>query len=149
MRTRRSEVAAQVDADLKYWGYHVGKQYAADGYPSDSPLLNLLCGHSDLNPMSPRFGINVKDIPAEAWRINALVMQLRGELRGVLVGRYCLPVDYETGQPVRAEVIADALAMSVRTYFRRLAHARDKFVRLKLAQINGSDGIPVLTQSAA
>ncbi len=149
MRTRRSEAGAQAEADLKFWGFHVGKQYAADGYPAENPILNLLCGHSDLNPLALMFGIGVKDIPADAWRINARVMQLRGELRGVLVARYALPVDYETGQPIRAEVLAPALHMTVRTYFRRLGDARDKFARMVLAERNGMSGIPVLTDLVA
>jgi len=142
MRTRRSEAGAQAEADLKYWGYSVGKQYAADGYPASNPLLELLCGHSDLNPLAPMFGINVRDISAEAWRINALVMQLRGEYRGVLIARYALPMHFETGQPIPAETIAPALHMTVRTYFRRLRDAREKFARLKLAELNAN--IPTL-----
>jgi hypothetical protein len=134
VRTRRSEAGAQAEADLKYWGYSVGKQYAADGYPAENPILNLLCGHSDLNPLAPMFGINVKDIPADAWRINARVMKLRGELRKVLVARYCVPVDYETGRPYTHDVLAEHLGMTARTYGRRLMEARDKFARLVLAE---------------
>jgi len=149
MRTRRSEAGAQAEADLKYWGFHAGKQFAADGYPADNPILELLCGHSDLNPLAAMFGINVGDIPAEAWRINAMVMQLRFEHRGVLIARYALPMDYETGQPIRPEIIAPALNMTVRTYFRRLRDAREKFARLKLGQLNsGNNGIPILTEIA-
>lgn len=128
-RKRRSEAAAQVESDLKYWGYHVGKQFAADGYPSECPLLLLLSGHSDLNPLSSKFGVNVADIPGEAWQINSAVMKLRGELRGVLVGRYALPMDYLTGQPIDARIIAEALNMTIRTYFRRLTEARDLYLR--------------------
>lgn len=129
-KTRRSEAEARADSDLKYWGFHVGKQWAADGYPSSNPLLNALSGRSDLNPQSPYFGVQVRDVPAEAWRINALIMKLRREHRDVLVARYCLPVDYLTGQPIKAEVIAAALHLHVRRYFRLLREAREKFYHL-------------------
>ena len=134
-RKRRSEAGAQAESDLKFWGYHVGKQFAADGYPADNPLLVLLCGHSDLNPLAPRFGVNVKDIPGEAWAINATVMKLRGELRGVLIARYALPVDYETGHPIDVEIIAEAVHMTPRIYRRRLSEAREQFLRLRLSGI--------------
>jgi hypothetical protein len=131
-RRPRSEAGARAESELKYWGYHVGKQFAADGYPSDNPILMLLSGHSDLNPLSPKFGVNTKDIPADAWRVNALIMQLGWHHRGPLIARYCLPMDYETGQPISPSVIAEALLMSLRTYFRRLNEARDKFYLLSV-----------------
>jgi hypothetical protein len=120
---------------LKYWGYHVGKQFAADGYPSECPLLMLLSGHSDLNPLSPKFGVNTSDIPGEAWRLNALVMRLPGYLRGVLIGRYCLPVDYNTGQMIEPRIIAGALGLHVRTYYRRLDDARTRFLEISAASV--------------
>jgi len=149
MRTRRSEAGAQAEADLKYWGFHAGKQFAADGYPADNPILELLCGHSDLNPLAPMFGINVKDMPAEAWRINARVLRLRWELRKVLIARYCVPVDYETGHPLTHAVLALKLGMTPRTYSRRLTEARDKFARFVLAERNGNTGEMVLTARMA
>jgi hypothetical protein len=154
MRTRRSEAGAQAEADLKFWGFHVGKQYAADGYPTaasgyaDLSLKALLSGHSDLNPRAARFGLNIRDMPGDAWLINARVMQLRRELREVLLARYALPMDYETGQPYRAEMLADELGLKVHTYFRRLRDARDKFARLYLAEKNVITVIPVLTDIA-
>jgi hypothetical protein len=132
-RTRRSEAGARAESDLKYWGYHVGKQFAADGYPADNPLLTLLCGHSDLNPLAPRFGVNVLDIPPEAWQLNSFVMQLDGYLRATLIARYCLPMDYETGQPISPELIADAMAIHVREYYRRLGRARERFSQIVAA----------------
>jgi len=132
-RKRRSEAGAQAESDLKYWGYHVGKQFAADGYPEDNPLLSLLCGHSDLNPLSPKFGVNVKDVPAEAWRINAVVMRIGAILRATLVARYCLPVDYDTGHLVDPEIIADVMEISVREYFRRLNMARDRYLSFSVS----------------
>lgn len=135
-RTKRSEAGARAEGDLKFWGYHAGKQFAADGYPSECPLLLLLSGHSDLNPLSPKFGVNTKDIPGEAWRINALVMQLGWIHRGPLVGRYCLPMDYETGQPIDPRIIADALELHIRTYYRRLEEARDRFLQLSVSGVS-------------
>lgn len=129
-RTKRSEAAAKADGQLRYWGFHAGKQFAADGYPAECPLLMLLSGHSDLNPLSPKFGVNVKDIPGEAWRVNALVMRIHGDHRKVLIARYCLPVDYYTGQPIEPRVIAEVLALTTRTYYRRLEDARQKFLLL-------------------
>jgi hypothetical protein len=134
-KTRRSEAEARADSDLKYWGFHVGKQWAADGYPTSNTLLNALSGRSDLNPLSPTFGVNIRDIPAEAWRINALVMKLRGEHREVLIARYALPVNYETGQPIKAEVIAQALDLHVRKYFRLLREARERFYRMAVVSM--------------
>lgn len=134
MGRKKSEKGAQAEADLKYWGYHIGKQFAADGYPEDNPLLALLCGHSDVNPLAPRFGLNVKDIPAEAWRINAIVMQLAAFLRATLIARYCLPVDYDTGQLIAPAVIADVMLISEREYFRRLSIARDRFFSLSVGE---------------
>lgn len=129
-RARRSEAGAQAESDLKYWGFHVGKQFSADGYAEDNPLLTLLCGHSDLNPLSPKFGVNVKDVPAEAWRINAIVMRIVAMLRATLIARYCLPVDYNTGLPIEPHVIAEVMGISQREYFRRLNLARDRFFSL-------------------
>lgn len=134
-RKRRSEAGAQAESDLKYWGYHVGKQFAADGYPEENPLLTLLCGHSDLNPLSPKFGVNMKDIPAEAWRINALVMKIAAMLRATLIARYCLPVDYETGQPINPGLIAEVMGISQREYFYRLNTARDRFLSLSVGDV--------------
>jgi hypothetical protein len=90
----------------------------------------LLSGHSDLNPLSPKFGINTKDIPGEAWRINAFVMRLGWRFRGPLIGRYCLPPDYETGQLIDPMIIANAIGLHVRTYYRRLEEARERYLRL-------------------
>jgi hypothetical protein len=132
-RKRRSEAGAQAEADLKHWGFHVGKQYAASGFPSNSTLLTLLSGHSDLNPLGERFGINTLDIPGTAWAINALVMRLPGYLRSTLIGRYCLPMDYETGHPINPRVIAEAMNLPVRTYYRHLEVARDRFLRLSFS----------------
>ncbi len=140
MRMPRSEAAARAESELKYWGYHVGKQFAADGYPEENPMLTLLCGHSDVNPLAPRFGLNIKDIPGDAWRINATVMQLHGDYRRVLLARFALPMDYATGQPIQAQVIADAMGIPVRTYFRRLEKARDRYLSLSF----GIRGIPAI-----
>lgn len=139
-RKPRSEIGAQAEADLRFWGYHIGKHYAADGYPEESPLLNLLCGHSDINPLSPRFGVNIKDVPGDAWAINAKVMRIPPRLRCALIGRYCLPMNYDTGQPVDAELIADTLGLSVRTYFRKLGQARDLYAGMMVG-IRGIRGI--------
>lgn len=133
-RKRRSEAGAQAESDLKYWGYHVGKQYAADGYSEDNPLLTLLCGHSDLNPLAPRFGVNVKDIPADAWRINALVMRIVAMLRATLIARYCLPPDYETGQLIDPRVLAGVMGISQSEYYRRLGLARERFYSLSAGE---------------
>ena len=155
MRTRRSEAGAQAEADLKYWGFSVGKQYAADGYPPETPgyanfsLKALLSGHSDMNPNAEGFGINLRDMAADAWRINARVMLLRRELREVLIARYCVPINYGTGNPFTHDVLAEALGLSSRTYSRRLTEARDKFARLVLAERNGERGEMVLTARAA
>lgn len=132
-RRRRSEAGAQAESDLKYWGLHVGKQFAADGYPEENPLLTLLCGHSDVNPLAPMFGINLKDIPADAWRINAIVMQIAAMLRATLIARYCLPPDRETGQLIEVQIIADVMGISQREYYRRLNLARDRFFSLSVA----------------
>jgi hypothetical protein len=142
-RKSRSEEGAQAESDLKYWGYHVGKQFAADGYPEDNPILVLLCGHSDLNPLAPRFGVNLKDIPGEAWAINAIVMRLAGYLRAALIGRYCLPMDYDSGQPINPRLIAEAMQIPVRTYYRRLEQARDTFLRYSIG------GVPELPSKVA
>lgn len=134
MRKRRSEAGAQAESDLKYWGFHVGKQFAADGYSEESPLLTLLCGHSDLNPLAPKFGVNVKDIPADAWRINALVMRIVAMLRATLIARYCLPPDYDTGLLIDPNILAELMGISQREYFRRLNLARERFVSLSAAE---------------
>lgn len=143
-RTRRSEAGARADGELRYWGYHVGKQFAADGYPDQNPLLMLLSGHSDLNPLSSKFGVNVKDVPAEAWRINGLVLDVPdfpARMRTTLIARYCLPPDYETGQPFEAIVIAEALGMPLRSYFRRLSEARERYLSISVGAGGGIRGI--------
>lgn len=143
MRRKLSEAAARAEADLRYWGYHIGKQYAADGYPDENPLLALLSGHSDLNPVGARFGVNMIDVPADAWRIHQIVLDLPRDLRDVLIARYCLPVD-ESGRPYEARVLAEALRLSVRTYFRKLADARRKYLLRSLGAWEGIRGIRVM-----
>jgi hypothetical protein len=120
------------DYDLKYWGYNIGKQFAADGYPSDNPILALLSGHSDVNILAPNFGLNIRDVPARAWQINAIIMRFPRHLRDVLIARYCVPVERETGQPYAAEVLAAALGLHVRQYFRLLRTAREKYLVLSV-----------------
>lgn len=149
MKTRRSEAGAQAEADLKFWGYSVGKQYAADGFSAENTLANLLSGRSDLNPFGDGFGVNVRDMPADAWRINARVMRLRSELRCVLVARFCAPMHYETGQPFTREELATALGMTPWVYDRRLREAREKFARLLLEEINTKHAKTGLTPVAA
>jgi hypothetical protein len=144
-RKSRSEAGAQAESDLKYWGYHVGKQFAADGYPAENPLLTLLCGHSDLNPLSPRFGVNTKDIPADAWHINSLIVTwVPGYERRTLIGRYCLPVDYETGQPIAPSLIAEAMGLHLRAYYRLLEKARIRFSEVRSSGLSFASLTPCI-----
>lgn len=130
-RKKLTEAARQAESDLRYWGYYVGKQYAADGYPGSCTLLMLLSGHSDLNPLAEQFGVNCIDMPEDVWQINASIMRLRAGLRSVLIARYALPVDYASGQPIQVQVIAAALGLHVRMYHRMLEQARRQFLSFR------------------
>lgn len=130
MRRRRSELEVRIEGDLSFWGRHAGRQLMDTGYSDQNPIALLLSGRSDINPLSPVFGVNLRDIPAEAWRINRAVIQLPIDYRAVLIARYCLPVEDQTGAPIQPAVIANALQLSVRTYFRRLRDAKHRYAQL-------------------
>src|SRR3990167_10486388 len=76
-----------VHSDLKYWGYHRGKQCAADGYSPESTLAHLMTGVSDF--VGHR--ILCLDMPPRAWEIDFCVMALPTDYAAALMGRYCLP----------------------------------------------------------
>lgn len=108
-----------VRQDLKYWGYHKGKQCAADGYPPGQTIKEMMAGDSG----RPGHRILVKDMPPRAWRINALVMRMPDYLIETLIGRYCLPCK-DNGTQYDSAEIAEFIGVTRRTYFRHLNRAR-------------------------
>jgi hypothetical protein len=120
-KARRFEDSA-VQQDLKYWGYHKGKQLAADGYPAGQTIKELMAGDSG----RPGHKILVRDMPPRAWQINAMLMRLPDHLIEVLVGRYCLPCK-PNGNPYESDEIAEFIGVTRRTYFRHLNKARSLY----------------------
>ena len=121
-RPRLTYEQSVINSELKFWGYHKGKQYAADGWSPNNTLAQLLSGRSD------RVGhrILVLEMPPDAWRINAAVMRLPTDYIAALVSRYCLPVVPETGRPYEPAFLAGLLGIDLGTY-------RDRLVRAKIA----------------
>ena len=118
-------------SELKYWGYHKGKQYAADGWSPINTLAQLLSGRTN----RPGHRILVLEMPPEAWRINASVMRLPTDYIAVLVSRYCLPVEPTTGRPYDAPYLAGLLGIDAQTYRNRLAKAREAYGRLIFGEV--------------
>lgn len=125
MRKYTFEDSAVV-SDLKYWGYHKGKQCAADGYSPTSTLDQLLSGRSDFGGHR----VLCLDMPRKAWEINYRVMSLPTDYKAVLMARFCLPVKSDTGQPYEPLELADFLGISVSTYRHRLMQAKRSYKRL-------------------
>lgn len=125
-RPRQTYEQNVVTSELKYWGYHKGKQYAADGWPPDSTLTQLLSGRGG----AVGHKILVLEMPPEAWRINAIVMKLPTDYIAALVSRYCLPVVPETGRPYEQAFLAGLLGVDLPTYRERLAKARNAYAGL-------------------
>jgi len=111
-----------VIGDLKYWGFHKGKQCAADGYPPGKSVKEMLAGRGGQSGHR----VLVKDMPPRAWEINFRVMRLPSELVAVLIGRFCLPVRAD-GLPFSEQEVSVALGLSVRTYYRRLQVAKARY----------------------
>lgn len=110
-----------VIADLRFWGYYKGRQYAADGYSPESTLVALLSGVGH----RPQHRVLIPDMPHRAWEINGRIMAFHERLIEPLVGRYCLPRYSEADDGE----IAEALGYSVRTFYRRLGEARRAYRR--------------------
>lgn len=108
--------------DLRYWGYHKGKQCAADGYRPESTIRELLSGRTELSGHR----ILCLDMPPRAWEINFRVFSLPGDLVSALIGRYCLPVRPD-GLPYRADQVAKSLHVPVRIYRWWLTEARRRY----------------------
>lgn len=125
-RPRMSYEQNVATSELKFWGYHKGKQYAADGWPPENTLAQLLSGRTN----RPGHRVLVLEMPPDAWRINAAVMRLPTDYVAVLVSRYCLPVESSTGRPYEPVFLAGLLGIDVQTYRERLAKAREAYGRL-------------------
>jgi hypothetical protein len=115
-----------VVSDLKYWGYFKGRQCAADGYPPESTLRELLSGRTD----DTGHRILCLDMTPKAWQINARVMTLPTDYIAALIGRFCLPIRSD-GHPYEASQIAEALGVGIWTYKHRLTAAK-KLYREKI-----------------
>lgn len=109
-----------VQSDLKYWGYHKGKQYAAEGWAPANTLAQIMSGRTD----NPGHRVLCLDLPAGVWPINSRVMMLPTDYVGALVARYCLPVERETGRPFDPSYLAELLGTTLPTYRKRLTLAR-------------------------
>ena len=139
MRHYTFEDSATV-SDLKYWGYHKGKQCAADGYSPVNTLDQLMSGRGDCGGHR----VLCLDMPPEAWRINARVMELPTDYIAVLLARFCLPVKAHNGQPYDAHELAVILGVSVTTYKFRLTQAKRYYRRL----LFGAEVVELYPQAA-
>ena len=122
-RPKQSFEDSVVYDDLRYWGYYKGRQCAADGYSPENTIAHILSGQSGV--VGHR--VLVLDMTPRAWQINGRVMQQPTDNIAVLIGRFCLPVKADTGQPYEAREIADVLRIDLRTYWERLRRARDAY----------------------
>lgn len=109
-----------VNADLSYWGFWKGLQYAADGYSPENTLAQIFSGRSD----NPGHRVLCLDMKPRAWAINGrLYRYLPMALIEALTARYCLPVKPD-GQPYRATELAEFLGIKPEDYINRLARGR-------------------------
>ena len=121
-RTDRSRTYEDnvVHAELSFWGYHKGKQHAAEGYAPANTLAQLLSGRTD----NPGHRILCLDMPARAGLINSVVMRLPTDYVAVLTARYCLPVEPSTGRPYEVSFLSELLGISTSVYRFRLHRAK-------------------------
>ncbi len=128
-RPPRSFEDSVVYDDLRYWGYYKGRQCAADGYSPHNTISELLMGGGG----QPGHKILVLDMTPRAWRINAHVYSLPTDYIAVLLGRFCLPVKSNNGQPYTGPEVAEVLGIEVRVYWDRLRAARTAYRRMIFA----------------
>lgn len=128
---RLTQEESAVEWELKYWGYHVGRQYASEGYSPSNTLAQIMSGRGS------KVGHKVLclDPPARFWQFNSNVMQLNRELYEVLVARYAVPCNYDTGQPYRAVELAAFLGIPISKYVDRLALARAGYKRIVFPEV--------------
>jgi hypothetical protein len=125
MRRLNQEQSA-VEWELKTWGYHLGVQFAAEGYSPSNTIAQILSGRGS------RVGHKIlcRDPPARFWEYNRNVLRLKRELYEVLVARYAVPCRYDTGEPYRATELAGFLGVTPEVYLDRLGKARAGYRRL-------------------
>lgn len=112
-----------VNADLSYWGFWKGLQYAAEGYSPTSTLAQIFSGRSD----NPGHRILCLDMKPRAWEINGRIYRyLPMDEIEALTARYCLPVRSD-GQPYRATELAGFLRIDPEDYLQRLANGRASY----------------------
>lgn len=112
-----------VNADLSYWGFWKGLQYAAEGYSPTSTLAQIFSGRSD----DRGHRILCLDMKPRAWEINGRIYRYlpMAEIEA-LTARYCLPVRQD-GQPYRATELAGFLRVAPEDYLHRLAQGRASY----------------------
>jgi hypothetical protein len=123
LRVSRSFEDSVVNADLSYWGFWKGLQYAAEGYSPANTLAQIFSGRSD----NPGHRILCLDMKPRAWQINGRIYRyLPMEEIEALTARYCLPVKPE-GHPYRATELAELLCIAPEDYLHRLAQGRASY----------------------
>lgn len=125
VRHGRSYEDSVVESDLKRWGFWLGIQYAADGYPPSSTIEHIFSGRGD----NPGHRVLCIDPPERFWDINRRVLFLRREFYEALVARYALPCK-PTGIPYYPSELAGLLRVKPHTYVDRLASGRRGYRRL-------------------
>ena len=131
-RHRKTFEQRAVESELKRWGYWCGKQLAADDYPPEEVVSRLKAGYSGHRGHK----ILIPDMPADVWRINAVIAKMPSILREVLIARYCLPPKHEYREGklynvtrYETDEIAAILGISASLYRRRLTQAKRVYQR--------------------
>ena len=123
MRHSRTFEDSVVNADLSYWGFWKGLQYAAEGYSPMNTLAQIFSGRSD----NPGHRVLCLDMKPRAWAINGRIYNfLPMEEIEALTARYCLPVRPD-GHPYRATELAGFLGVTPEDYLMRLGNGRASY----------------------
>lgn len=116
---------AHLNRRLTRWGYFIGLQAAADGYPPESAINRIMCG----SPPRPTSKILVLDLPPDVWRIQFAVRNLPEIYQSALIAHYALPPKDNGVMHTRRE-LADILRIHPETLRKRLSRGRRKLAYL-------------------
>ena len=117
---RPTQEQSAVEWELRTWGYHLGVQFAAEGYSPTNTIAQIMSGRGS----KVGHKILCRDPPEKFWEFNRNVLRLKREFYEVLVARYAVPCRYDTGEPYRATELAAFLGICPEIYLDRLNKAR-------------------------
>lgn len=114
---------------LTRWGYFIGLQAAADGYPPASTITRIMMAPA---PGKPSSKILVRDLPPDVWRMHFVIKALPEHLQEALLAHYALPPkETPSGVIMRTgRDLANLLGISHDAYRGRLKRAHRKLGQL-------------------